>query len=133
MPSVSNPVPESRSQTPLPLRIAAVVVLLEGLATIGFGISEVLHLNTDRLVMGATTALFFVVYGAALVVCAWGLSLPRSWARGPLLFAQLVWLGLAWNFREGETWPIAVLLAVAGALTLVGMLHPRSIEALEQS
>lgn len=117
---------------PLPLRIAALVVLLEGLVTFGYGVSEVLHLNTDRLVMGATTALFFLGYGAGLVACAWFLAQVNSWARGPVLFTQLVCLGLAWNFRTGETTWIAVLLAIAGGVTLVGLLHPQSIQALEQ-
>lgn len=116
---------------PLPLRIAALVVLLEGVVTFGYGVSEALHITSARLVMGVTTALFFVLYGAGLVLCAWLLNRVNTYARGPVLFSQLVWLGLAWNFRHGETTWIAVLLAIAGGVTLVGLLHPRSIEALE--
>lgn len=116
---------------PLPLRIAAIVVLVEGVVTFGYGVSEAVHITSARLVMGATTALFFALYGAGLVLCAWLLHRVNSYARGPVLFSQLVWLGLAWNFRHGETTWIAVLLAIAGGVTLVGMLHPRSIEALE--
>jgi hypothetical protein len=49
-----------------------------------------------------------------------------------VLLAQLIWLGLAWNFRDGGTWPVAVGLAVPAVIVLVGMLVPSSVEALER-
>ena len=121
----------SRYGAPPPLVTAAGLTLVEGLLTIGYGLGEAAHLNADRLVMGVTTSLFFVGYGAAMILCAWGLNRVRSWARGPVLLAQLIWLGLAWNFREGETLPLAIGLAVPAVIVLAGLLHPRSIEALE--
>lgn len=120
------------SGVPAPLKVAAGLLLVQGLLTVGYGVTELVVLDSSRLVMGLTTALFFLIYGAGLGACAWGLSRANSWARGPALFAQLAWLGLAWNFREGETWPIAVVLAVLAVLTLVGMLHPQSLDALER-
>ena len=120
------------SGVPAPLKVAAGLLLVQGLLTVGYGVTELFVLDRDRLVMGLTTALFFLIYGAGLGVCGWGLSRAQSWARGPALFAQLAWLGLAWSFREGKTWPIAVVLAVLAVLTLVGMLHPQSIDALER-
>ena len=50
-----------------------------------------------------------------------------------MLLAQLIWLGLAWNFREGDTLPLAIGLAVPAVLVLVGMLVPSSIDALEHA
>jgi hypothetical protein len=110
---------------------AAGLVLVEGLLTVMFGISEAFDISSDRLVMGVTTSVFFVVYGAALIVCAWGLNRLRSWARGPVLMTQLIWLLLAWSFRDGDTWPIAIGLAVPAVIALVGMLLPSSVDALE--
>ena len=104
---------------------------MEGLLTVMYGISEAVHISSQRLVMGVTTSVFFVAYGAAMVLCAWGLSRLRTWARGPVLLAQLIWLGLAWNFREGETLPVAIALAVPAVIVLVGMLLPSSVDALE--
>ena len=92
-----------------------------------------LNLDSDRLAMGMTTALFFLAYGGGLLRCAWGLNTIRPWARGPVLLAQLIWLGLAWNFRERATLPVAIGLAVTAALVLAGLLHPRSIDALESA
>ena len=95
--------------------------------------SEVISIDSDRLVMGLTTAAFFLAYGAALLVCAWGMNNVRPWSRGPVLLAQLIWLGLAWNFRSGDTLPIAIGLLVVAVIVLAGLLHPRSIDALERA
>jgi hypothetical protein len=109
------------------------MTLVEGLLTVMFGITELVSLDSDRLVMGLTTTAFFLVYGGVLLACAWGLHTVRSWARGPVLFSQLILLGLAWSFKGGDTLPVAIGLAVAAAIVLAGLLHPRSIDALERS
>ena len=133
-----EPDPTSRSPyspygTPAPLAVAAGLTFVEGLLTVIFGLSEAVSLDSDRLVMGLTTALFFLAYGAGLLACAWGMNAIRPWSRGPVLLAQLIWLGLAWNFRGGETTVVAVVLAVVAAIVLAGLLHPRSIDALERA
>jgi hypothetical protein len=129
--SVDTGSPFSRHGAPPALVTAAGLVLVEGLLTVMYGLGEAVHLTSDRLVMGVTTAAFFVAYGAALVFCAWGLNRLRTWARGPALLAQLIWLGLAWNFRDGDTLPLAIGLAVPAVIVLVGMLLPGSVDALE--
>jgi hypothetical protein len=125
--------PYSRYGAPAPLAVAAGMTLIEGLLIVLFGISELLSLDSDRLVMGLTTAVFFVLYGAVLLACARGLHTVRSWARGPVLLSQLILLGLAWSFKDGDTLPIAIGLALAAAIVLAGLLHPRSIDALERN
>ncbi|MET3960779.1 hypothetical protein ABIE44_000713 [Marmoricola sp. OAE513] len=119
-------------QAPVPLRVAAAVVALEGVFAVVFGAVEAFATTSERAVMGATTSLFFVAFGAGIVLCAWGLSKVRSWARGPVMLAQLMSLGLAWNFRGGETWWISVVLAVPAVIGLVGMLHPETVAALNE-
>lgn len=121
----------SRHGAPPPLVVAAGLTLVEGLLTVMYGVGEAVHVTSDRLTMGVTTSVFFVAYGAAMIFCAWGLNRLSTWARGPVLLAQLIWLGLAWNFREGDTLPIAIGLAVPAAIVLVGMLLPSSVDALE--
>ena len=128
---METPSPYSRHGAPAPLVVAAGLTFVEGLLTAMYGISEAVHVTSDRLVMGVTTSVFFVAYGAALVLCAWGIQRLRTWARGPVLLAQLIWLGLAWNFRHGETLPLAIALAVPAVVVLVGMLLPASVDALE--
>ena len=137
-PDGSEPDPTTRSPysahgTPAPLAVAAGLTFVEGLLTFIFGVGEAINIDSDRLVMGLTTAAFFLVYGAALLVCAWGMNNLRPWSRGPVLLAQLIWLGLAWNFRSGDTMPIAIGLLVVAVIVLAGLLHPRSIDALERA
>ncbi len=112
---------------------AAGLAFVQGLLTLIFGITEAVDIDLERLTMGVTTAVFFLAYGATLIACAWGLSTVRSWARGPVLLAQLIWLGLAWNFRHGDTLAIAIGLAVSAVLVLAGLLHPRAMDALERA
>ena len=133
-----EPDPTTRSRyslhrTPAPLATAAGLTFVEGVLTSVFGLAEALNLDSDRLVMGVTTGLFFLAYGVGLVACAWGMHRVRPWSRGPVLLAQLIWLGLAWNFRTGDTLPVAIGLAVLALLVLAGLLHPRSIDALERA
>ena len=96
------------------------------------GLLELFSLTAGRVTMGLTTAGFFVAYGALLVFCGWQLSRLTSWARAPVLLAQLIQLGLAWGFREGETQPVAIALAVVAVVTLAGLFHPASMAALDR-
>ena len=128
-----DPSPYSPHGTPAPLSVAAGLTFVQGLLTALYGVSELVNLDRGRLVMGLTTSVFLLAFGVALLVCARGLHLVRPWARGPVLFAQLAWLGLAWNFRHGDTLVAAVVLAVVAVLVLAGLLHPRSIDALERA
>jgi hypothetical protein len=124
--------PYSRHGTPAPLAAAAALTAVQGLVTTLLGIVEVFSVAGDRVVMGVTTALFFVAYGVGLVVCAWGMRRCLPWARGPVLFAELVWLLIAWSFRGGDTLAIAIAVAVSAVLVLAGLLHPASVAALNR-
>jgi hypothetical protein len=125
--------PYSPHGTPAPLAAAAGLTLIEGLLIGVFGLAEAASLHSDRLVMGVTTGVFFLACGVGLMVCAWAMNRIRPWSRGPVLLAQLICLGLAWNFRSGDTLPVAIGLAVIALLVLAGLLHPRSIDALERA
>lgn len=120
------------SDAPAPLKAAASLVVVEALILALFGVAEVANVTQERAVMGATTAVFFVVYAAGLVLCAWAIAHLHSWARSPLVLAQLIQLGVAWSFRGGGTWLVSLVLALVAAVTLVGLLHPDSIKALSQ-
>lgn len=119
-----------RRAAPAPLLVAAGLVVLQGLFTILFGIAEVATTSRDRIVMGSTTSLFFILYGAGLLVGARALQLCRAWARGPVFMAQLIWLGLAWNFRDSELTVLAVIAAVLAVIVIAGLLHPASTDVL---
>ena len=67
-PDGSEPDPTTRSPysphgTPAPLAVAAGLTFVEGLLTVIFGVGEAISIDSDRLVMGLTTAAFFLAYG----------------------------------------------------------------------
>jgi hypothetical protein len=110
--------------------VAALLAAVEAVICVGLAVTELAVLQADKAVMGATTSIFFLVYGAALALCAWGLSRLRSWARAPIVVAQLIQLLVAWDFRGGQTTWVAVGLGIVALGVLGGIFHPRSIEAL---
>lgn len=121
----------SPSDNPAPLVVAASLAGIQGGLLVVFSVLELAHVSGDRVTMGVTTAVFFAVYGAALLGCAWAVTRGHLWARSPLVLAQLIQLGLAWSFRGGETTWVAVALAVVAIVVLLGLFHPASLEALQ--
>jgi hypothetical protein len=106
------------------------VLAAEALTSIVLGLLEVFAITGSRVTMGVTTAIFLIVYGAALGLVGYGLSRAAGWSRAPAVLTQLVQLGVAWSFRGGSTTWIAVLLGLAAAGVLVGVFLRSSLAAL---
>ncbi len=121
---------ENSPSAPPPLVTAASVTAVEGLVLLALAVLEIASLTGGRLTMGLTTALFFAAFGLLLMACGWLITRGHTWARGPILLAQLIALGLAWNLRGGDTTIVAVVMAVVALIVVAGMLHPASIEAI---
>ena len=115
---------------PTPLKVSGALVLLEAAALVVLSVAELFNLTSERAAMGVTTSLFFILYAAAIAWCAWRLLLLDSWARSPVVLAQLIQLGVAWSFRGGETTWVALVLAVVAVAVLGGLFHPESMQAL---
>jgi hypothetical protein len=112
--------------------LAACLVAAEALLLVGYGVAELRALSGARLAMGVTTAVFFLVYGAGLAYCAWSLTRLRSWARSPIVLAQLIQIFVAWSFRGGSTTAVAVGLIGCAVLVLACIFHPASLHALAE-
>ena len=124
--------PRDRDHTaPPPLAVAASLVAVEAFLLVVLAVLELANLRSIRLTMGVTTTVFFLVAAAGLAWCAWSLWKGRRWARGPVVMAQLIQLGLAWNFRDAPTTFLAIGLAVAGLVVIAGLLHPSTTRVLE--
>lgn len=130
-PPLAGPGGPLGGRVPAPLQAAAALVLLEALLLVLFGLAELRSLSGARVAMGVTTTLFFVVYGIGLGYCGLLLRRLHSWARAPVVLAQLIQLGVAWSFRGGGSTVAAVVLALLALLVLVGIFHPASLRALE--
>jgi len=122
--------PPDARRAPWPLLGAAGLVGLEGSSLILMAVLELLDLHSSRPTVAVTTALFFVVLAAGLGVCAWGLLRVRSWARGPVVAAELIGVLLSFSFWGGATTPGAVVILVVSVAVLMGVLHPASTRAL---
>lgn len=125
MPTESTP-----STAPRPLKLAAAVVAAEGFVVAVLGIVEAITIDSDRLVLGVTTAAFLLLYGGGLLLAARGLSRVSHWSRGPVVFAQLIQLLMAYSFWGGSTKFVSVILVIAAVAVLVGVFHKESMEAL---
>ena len=123
--------PSTSRPAPLPLRLAALLAALEGVLVVAYGVAELLSVTGSRAAMGLTATVFFLVYGAALVYFAWALTRLRSWARSPVVLAQLIQVLIGWSFRGGAT-ALTVGLIVSGVAVLVGVFHPASLRALSR-
>jgi hypothetical protein len=95
-----------------------------------YGVVELAAVEGDKAVMGVSTALFFLLYGAGLAFCAWTTYRRASWARSPLVMAQLIQLGVAWSFWGGSSTAASVALGVVALVVLAGIFHPASLAAL---
>lgn len=118
------------ARRPVTLTVAAGVVAVQGLVLAVCAVLVLADTGGGLAGLGASTAVFFLVCAAALMLCAWGLFGRRSWARAPIVLAQLITLGLAWDARHAAT-ALAVVLAVLALLGLGCVLHPASIAALD--
>jgi hypothetical protein len=117
-------------QAPPPLVAAASLAAVEGLVIGAVGLVELVNLSSGRLTMGLTTTVFFAAYAAGLLFCAWQVNRGTPWVRSPLVLAQLIQLGIAWNFRGSPA--VSIALALVALVVLAGLFHPASMRALDQ-
>jgi hypothetical protein len=122
-------VPLVPEDNPPPLTVAASLVAIQATVLVALAVLELANVSADRMSMGVSTALFFLVYGALLGICGWSLTQQRGWTRGPVLITQLIQLGLAWNLRDAPL--VAIALAVTAAVVLAGVLHPATLKVLQ--
>ena len=115
---------------PAPLTVAVSLTAIEAVVLLLNAVAELVNLDSSRVTMGVTTTTFFVVYAAGLLWCAWALSRLQSWARSPVVMAQLIQLGVAASFWGHGTTYVSIILGVAAVIVLAGVLSPASIEAL---
>jgi hypothetical protein len=108
---------------------AAAIVSLEALTFGVLAVLELLAVSSDRVGLGVGATLFLLLVAGALAWAASRIALGESWARSPLVLAQLVQLGLAWNFRGDPVW-LAPAIALPAVVVLACLLAPPVTRAL---
>ena len=127
------------TSAPRPLVVARLVTLAQAGIFVALTVAQLAAYSADRAAMNVTTVLGFALWALMLGFCGWRL-LHASWARSPIVMAQLINLGVAWSFvrdsgtvdASPEPWHsvVAWIVAAASVVVLVGIFHPRSIRHL---
>lgn len=107
--------------TPLPLRGAAALVIVEGLTLVGiavFFVVEIFAATPESVGAALVTAASALAAGVALVALARQLALAKRWARSPVVVLELLLLptGFTLSFQAGQPEYGVPLLAVALAI-----------------
>lgn len=123
--------------SPVTVRQAAVVVLLEGVALVAVAVVLVVrHLagaEDQPWLSGYGTAGWFVVMGSAVLAAGWALWTGRRWGRGVAVFAQLLLLPVAWYMSVGsDQWLYGIPIAAVALVTLVLLFSPSALQWLAQ-
>jgi hypothetical protein len=109
--------------------VAASIVSLEALTFAVLAVLELLDVSSGRVGLGVGATAFLIVIAGGLAWAASRVVLGESWARSPLVLAQLVQLGLAWNFRGDPGW-LAPTIAVPAVVVLACLLAAPVTRAL---
>jgi hypothetical protein len=121
---------------PAPLRVAAALTALEAAVLIVLSVVQIVNFSGDRMAMNLTVIAFFLICACALALFARALVLGQSWARSPIVLAQLIQLGVAWSFVQADAGKgdktVAWFLAALSVVVLVGVFHPKSLAHLAQ-
>jgi hypothetical protein len=128
LPAVPDTSPTVPPHTlPLPVRVAAALVALEGLAVIGYAGVQLAAAVDGVAQVAISVGVFFLVYGAGQLLVARGLWRCEGWARSGAVATQLIQLGVAWSLRDDPTTALAVVLAVVAAATAALLLTKASM------
>lgn len=118
-----------RGTARLLLLVAGVVVVAQAAVLLTIAFLEVASIESDRVGLGASTAVFMGALGLLLLVALVQVLRGRTWPRGFLVFAQLLCLVLSFNFRGDAGW-ITPTMAGGAAVALACLLSPPVTQAL---
>lgn len=126
----------------LPLRIAAIVALVEGAAFTAYAIYVIVEVARFGItgpsavsnVQSVTLEIvIFAVFGIGLLLAGWGLWRARRWGRAPAVLGQLLGLvvGVPLVSATGSVERVAGILIVAMAVvSLVCLFMPSTTRSL---
>ena len=116
--------------TPRPVRVAGVLVALQGLAgvVIGAGLLVVAARGGSGPVPIVATAVWFAGFGAILLAIGVNLVRGRHGARSPAIVAQLLMLGVCWYAAGPSSQPAyGVPAAIFCVIVLVLLFCPPAL------
>jgi hypothetical protein len=117
------------SRRPPALLVAAVLLAVQAVAALVFGVLEASQIRPVRVVMGVGVTVLMLGYGVLLGLLARAVSRARRWSRGPAVVTQLILLLLGYSFRQPPTTAAGFVMGVVALTVLVCLLLPTSTRA----
>jgi TRAP-type C4-dicarboxylate transport system permease small subunit len=111
------------------LFIASIIIALQALAFVVLAVLEAANIDSGRIALGVGVTGFFLVFAAAIGWGAWQIANGEGRARSPMVFVQLISLGLAWNFRV-DSGALAAAVAIPAVIVMACLLAPPVTRAL---
>lgn len=128
---------KTNADPPRPVRVAAVLVGLEGAAAVVAAVAFVVRgfAGTDqRIVNGFGNAAWFGILGSAVLAAAWALWTGRRWGRGIAVFTQLLILPVTWYVGVGShRWFYGIPVAAVALAALLLLFSPATLRWLSYS
>ncbi|WKD61784.1 hypothetical protein CCICO_08880 [Corynebacterium ciconiae DSM 44920] len=116
---------------PAPIRWAAILGGIEGLAGIGYGlfliIRDVLGYRDDSAVfedelradlLGFGTGVVFLIFFGAVFAAAIVLARGKRWGRAPILMLNMLLIPIAFYIHGGGHTPLAIAVGIVGFIGL---------------
>ena len=116
----------SPAAQPRLLLVAAVLVGVEAIAALVFGVLEARSISPVRPVLGIGVTVIMLGYGLLLTLVARGVARGRRWSRGLAVVTQLILLLLGYSFRQPPTTWVGLLMGLVAVVALVCLLAPSS-------
>lgn len=122
--------PPARRRAQKILLIAVILIGAEAIVYVVFGAIAIASISGGKAGDSLGIGIFLAAYGLAQAFACRKLLQWHTWARGPLVFTQLIQLGLAWGLRDSQRPWLAVVMAISAAVALVCLLAPTVTRAL---
>lgn len=123
------------AKRPLPLVYAAVVAGLQSIILVGLSLEVLFDISKENLRASSGIGLMLLLLGVGVGIAAIGIAKSAHIARGPVIVAQLISLGLSWNMvKNVEELPgvtaVGVVLGLAALSVIAALATPSAREAL---
>lgn len=128
---------------PAPLRWAGIIAIVQSSIVLAFaaflvfrdvtGAEEVDLISDSGNIawVGTGTAVFLFLIFGAVIAGAVLMMRGHQWGRGPIVFVEIILLGVSWFMFTGGVWWAGILTAGSALLALVLLFNPRSVEWAE--
>ena len=126
----------TQASTPVPLRVAAVGLLAEGIGLLiatGFSAAATISGTSYHANSGIALTLLALAGAVAAAILAYAIAKTKPWSRTPTLLIQVFVVIGGIMTVQGHRLDWGIPLLVLAAVTVAGLLAPASLKALNRT